>query len=252
MIQNKEKVESRIILGADVAKASIVLKQLRDGHPVCAGVKTIPNNAADITKALINLGQIDLIVCEVTGGYERQLLEAASQLAIPIHRADGARVKAFITSHGVRAKTDAIDAYGLALYGQDRFNSLPRWTPPDPKREELQSLVKHRQALLDQRTMATNRSKAPNSHYLAGFLQDEISFINTQVEKIEQQISDIMKSHATIKAQEKRLRAIQGIGPVSAHTLIAMLPELGHATRKQIACLAGLAPHPAQSGNSFP
>jgi hypothetical protein len=32
MIQNKEKVESRIILGADVAKASIVLKQLRDGH----------------------------------------------------------------------------------------------------------------------------------------------------------------------------------------------------------------------------
>jgi hypothetical protein len=84
MIQNKEKVESRIILGADVAKASIVLKQLRDGHPVCAGVKTIPNNAADITKALINLGQIDLIVCEVTGGYERQLLEAASQLAIPM------------------------------------------------------------------------------------------------------------------------------------------------------------------------
>jgi transposase len=99
--------------------------------------------------------------------------------------------------------------------------------------------------------MATNRSKAPNSHYLAGFLQEEINFINTQVEKIEQQIADIMKSHATIKAQEKRLRAIQGIGPVSAHTLIAMLPELGHATRKQIACLAGLAPHPAQSGNSF-
>jgi predicted flap endonuclease-1-like 5' DNA nuclease len=30
-----------------------------------------------------------------------------------------------------------------------------------------------------------------------------------------------MKSDATIKAQEKRLRAIKGIGPVSAHTLIA-------------------------------
>ena len=27
MIQNKEKVESRIIIGADVAKASIVLKR---------------------------------------------------------------------------------------------------------------------------------------------------------------------------------------------------------------------------------
>ena len=33
MIQNDEKVEGRIIIGADVAKASIVLKQLRDGRP---------------------------------------------------------------------------------------------------------------------------------------------------------------------------------------------------------------------------
>ena len=48
MIQNDEKVEGRIIIGADVAKASIVLKQLRDGRPVCAGVQTIPNKAADI------------------------------------------------------------------------------------------------------------------------------------------------------------------------------------------------------------
>jgi transposase len=251
MIQTDKKVEGRIIIGADVAKASIVFKLLQDGRPVCAGVQTIANKAADITKALIDLGQIDLIVCEVTGGYERRLLEAANKLGVPIHRADGARVKAFITSFGVRAKTDAIDAYGLALYGQDRFKSLLRWTPPDPKREELQSLVKHRQALLDQRTVATNRSKAPNCRYIAELLQAEISFINTQVDAVERRISNLMKSDAAIKAQEKCLRAIKGIGPVSAHTLIAMLPELGRATRKQIACLAGLAPHPAQSGNSF-
>jgi transposase len=251
MIHNDKKVEGRIIIGADVAKASIVLKQLLDGHPVRAGVQTIANKAADITKALIDLGPIDLIVCEVTGGYERVLLEAASRLAIPIHRADGARVKAFITSHGVRAKTDAIDAYGLALYGQDRFKSLLRWTPPDPKREELQSLVKHRQTLVDQRTMATNRAKAPNCRHIADFLHAEIDFINTQLDEIERRISNLLASDATIKTQERRLRTIKGIGPVSAHTLIAMLPELGNATRKQIACLAGLAPHPAQSGNTF-
>jgi hypothetical protein len=32
MIQNDEKVEGRIIIGADVAKASIVLKQLRGDY----------------------------------------------------------------------------------------------------------------------------------------------------------------------------------------------------------------------------
>lgn len=251
MIQNDEKVEGRIIIGADVAKSNIVLKILHDGEPVYARLKTITNQSDDITKALIDLGQIDLIVCEVTGGYERQLLEAANRLGVPIHRADGARVKAFITSLGVRAKTDAIDAHGLALYGQDRFNSLSRWTPPDPKREELQSLVKHRQALLDRRTALINQSKAPNCRHIIGFLEAELAFINTQIDAIECQISIVIKSEPTIKAQEKSLRAIKGIGPVSAHTLLAMLPELGHATRRQIASLAGLAPHPNQSGNSY-
>jgi transposase len=41
---------------------------------------------------------------------------------------------------------------------------------------------------------------------------------------------------------------VPGIGPVTARTLIAELPELGRPGRKQIAALAGLAPWTRQSG----
>ena len=39
-----------------------------------------------------------------------------------------------------------------------------------------------------------------------------------------------------------------GVGPVLAFTLIALLPELGTMSRKQIAALVGLAPYDFDSG----
>src|SRR5262249_35029932 len=44
------------------------------------------------------------------------------------------------------------------------------------------------------------------------------------------------------------LQTIHGIGPITAATLIADLPELGLLTGKQIAALLGLAPHTRRSG----
>ena len=39
-----------------------------------------------------------------------------------------------------------------------------------------------------------------------------------------------------------------GVGPVLACTLIALLPELGGMTRKQVAALVGVAPYAFESG----
>jgi len=47
---------------------------------------------------------------------------------------------------------------------------------------------------------------------------------------------------------EDLLASVPGVGSTIARTLIAELPELGTLDRKQIAALAGLAPHTRQSG----
>ena len=44
------------------------------------------------------------------------------------------------------------------------------------------------------------------------------------------------------------LRSAPGVGPVTATTLIALMPELGHCSPKAIAALAGLAPFNNDSG----
>ena len=41
---------------------------------------------------------------------------------------------------------------------------------------------------------------------------------------------------------------MRGVGPTLAFTLIALLPELGQMSRKQIAALVGLAPYDFDSG----
>src|SRR5206468_3247580 len=45
-----------------------------------------------------------------------------------------------------------------------------------------------------------------------------------------------------------RLREVPGVGPVTAATLLAYLPELGRLSRQQIAALVGVAPYVDQSG----
>ena len=44
------------------------------------------------------------------------------------------------------------------------------------------------------------------------------------------------------------LRSVPGVGPVSARTLLAELPELGSLTRRQAAALVGVAPFTRDSG----
>ncbi|WP_075261564.1 transposase [Candidatus Odyssella acanthamoebae] len=46
------------------------------------------------------------------------------------------------------------------------------------------------------------------------------------------------------------LQEIAGVGPIVATTLLGLLPELGTLNRRQIANLAGLAPHPCESGKT--
>jgi transposase len=50
------------------------------------------------------------------------------------------------------------------------------------------------------------------------------------------------------REKEDLLASVPGVGPVTARSLIAELPELGSLDNKQIASLAGLAPYTRQSG----
>ncbi len=231
------------LIGCDVGKASIVIFDSHDGRTT-----TVPNRRDDLLAFAQSLPATALLVCEATGGHERLLLEVALESGCPAHRADARKVKAFIRSLGTLGKTDAIDARALALYGQERHARLSRWQRPDPHRERLQALVLTRRDLVAQRVAFANRLGAPGGEHAEAFLTPLLASFDAQIAAMEAEITALIAAHAGLRRAARTLQSITGIGAKTAAALLATMPELGALNRRKAAALAGLAPHPNQSG----
>jgi transposase len=230
-------------IGCDVGKTTIVVFDSRDRRTTA-----IPNRRQDLARFARRLDDTCLVVCEATGGHEATLLDVLVQAGIAAHRADARKVKAFIRSFGILGKTDAIDARALAEYGRERETKLARWQAPDKHRGQLQTLVLTRRDLVAERLACTNRLGAPGAQTVQPYLERLLDCFNAQIKAIEAAIEALIRAHTPLARAAKTLRKVAGIGPATAAALIALMPELGHLNRRKAAALAGLAPHPRQSG----
>ena len=237
----------RRCLGFDIAKETIAVS---DG---CT-VQVIDNRRGAIRRFLRNC-HADFAVCEPTGGHETILLEECLRLELPAHRVDTRKLKAFIRSRGRLGKSDAIDARELAAYGLERSASLVLWSAPDPCQERLKALVRRRDDLVATRVAEQNRAKAPGASELgaselAATFRAVLAVLERQIKRIDQAIRALMRT-SPLKHKCDVMTAMPGIAQTTAAALIAAMPELGNMDRKQAAALAGLAPHPNESGKKI-
>ena len=65
---------------------------------------------------------------------------------------------------------------------------------------------------------------------------------------LDKRLAEMVATNAALAQRYELLTSMPGVGPVLAFTLIALLPELGQMSRKQIAALVGLAPYDFDSG----
>jgi transposase len=77
--------------------------------------------------------------------------------------------------------------------------------------------------------------------------------IEAMIEALLSQLADVDADvqhvlHERYADLSSLLQSVKGVGPTTASTLIAELPELGRLTRKQITSLDGLAPINRDSG----
>lgn len=230
-------------LGFDVAKDSVTVFDSRTGE-----CRELPNRPAALARFLRAYGPRTYAVCEPTGGYEIALLQELGRAGIATHRADTLRVKAFIRSLGRIAKTDAIDAMGLSRYAQERWRELALWHGRAAEIENIQALVRRRQDLLDMRVAETNRSKGPAAGRVAASLRSVLGVLNRQIDAIERRIEEAFASSPALARTAKALQSVPGVGRLTACVLCALMPEIGTLSAKQAAAMAGLAPHPKDSG----
>ena len=232
-------------VGCDVGKTEIVVFDSLSGQTT-----QVANTSAALTAFAATLDAVSLVVCEATGGYEAALLAALTQAGRAVHRADARKVKSFIRSLGTLAKTDALDARALARYGSERHDRLALWQPPDGERVRLQALVQLRHELVRDRTAYANRIAAPTSASTHDRLSRIRNALQAEIEGLEREIQSLIKTHQPLARAAAALQSIAGIGATTAAALLALMPELGSLDRRQVASLAGLAPHPRQSGQA--
>lgn len=232
-------------IGCDVGKTAIVVFDA--ARQRTTQIDNRPEALADFAAAL---DPSCFVVCEATGGYENALLAALIAAAVPAHRADARKVKAFIRSFGTLAKTDRIDARALARYAKDRCAELPLWQAPQAERERLKRFVLLRRDLVADRLAWANRRSAPGHEAAQPRLEALLASFDEQIRAIEADIKTLVQTCQPVAKAVKTLLAIPGVGHTTAAALVALMPELGSLSRRKAAALAGLAPHPNQSGQS--
>lgn len=195
--------------------------------------------------------RVGLIVVEATGGLERALARFLLQHGWPVAVVNPRAAREFSRSMGHLAKTDAIDALALAHYAQtlaakaDQSGVL--FAPASEDVQLLQALVMRRAQLLNMRTAEKNRLGGA-VRVLRDSIEAVIKALNVQIAELERQIDSHLDGHFKVQAQ--RMEAIKGVGVTTCATLLAFMPELGHASHGRIAKLAGLAPLNQDSGKA--
>jgi transposase len=232
-----------ISVGIDVSKAALDVALSPQAKPF-----RVDNDREGIQKLLAKLPEPGtcVITLEGSGGYERlviaELLDRGHRLAMVNPR----QVRDFARGMGILAKTDALDAAVLARFGEV---TQPRWLEkPAGPQAELQQLVERRRQLIELRTAETNRLYQASSKIAKRSIQAVLKLLEKQIETLESEIANLVDKHEDWKQKADILTSVPGVGPITAMSLLADLPELGQLSREAIASLVGLAPFNHDSG----
>jgi transposase len=193
--------------------------------------------------------QACLTVVEATGGYEHLAVVALVNAGLRVHVAQPQIVHAFAVSLKIRAHNDKIDASVCARYAQERNQNLLTIDAIDKTQETLQALVVRRGQLVEMQTMEQNRLQQVHDKQVLKSLRRLSALIKKEIARVEKQIDAIIQADATLKAKSQKLQATKGVGPQTARTLLACLPELGKVSVKRLNALVGVAPYAADSGD---
>jgi transposase len=237
---------SKAVVGIDVSK-----EWLDIAHADSSAVVRIANTQSAIA-TWVSAAQADgvsLVAFEPTGGYERDLRDVLQERGVVFVRVHPNQVIAFRKSRRIKAKTDRIDALLIAQFAAEELlrRGLPIAIAGD---ETLRELAARRRQLVDALQAEKCRLALARSAVVRTSLSASISALQAGLQAIETALLSHIADNPELAQQHALLRTLKGIGPVSAMTLIAELPELGRLSGKQIAALIGLAPQTHQSGKS--
>jgi transposase len=233
-----------VFFGIDVSKDSFDVAQFPSG-PAPRSFPQSDVGFADFSATLPDPKQC-LITLEATGGYESDLVAALAAAGFVVAVVNPRCVRDFAKGIGVLAKTDRIDAAVIARFAHD-VKPRPR-AEISEKQADIDHLVARRRQLVELRTAESNRLASARTAAVRASIDKVLKTLKAEIAAVDQAIQQLVKSDDEWKGKAQVLQSVPGIGPVTATTLIAEVPELGKLNRQKIAALVGLAPYNRDSG----
>jgi transposase len=231
--------------GVDVSKETLDVALVCGKEEASAQVSNTPAGWSQLVE-LYKKQPVDRIVLEATGGYERRAVAELIVAGLPVVVINPRQARDFAKATGRLAKTDRLDALGLARFAEAIHP--PIHALPDENTLELQEkLARHRQ-LVQMHTAESNRLAQVHSKPVRRSVQAVLKIIEQQLAAIDDDIDQRIEECPVWREKDRILQSVPGIGPHTAHTLLSSLPELGQCSRQQIAYLVGVAPLKRDSG----
>lgn len=230
-------------VGIDVAKNSFEVAVTGETQTLSLGNDEAGH--AELSQVLVPLAP-RLVLLEATGGYEQELALALAAAGLRVSVINPRQARDFARCVGKLAKTDRIDAQALRDFAAmlDAQGHEPRALADELQRELTALVVRRRQLVA---MLVAERQRLGVAHPKAKpSIEQIMNAIAAQLHDVDGQLKvHILAHHADLA---KLLTSVKGVGPTTASTLLAQLPELGKLNRKQITSLVGLAPMNRDSG----
>lgn len=118
---------------------------------------------------------------------------------------------------------------------------------PDEVTRELAALVDRRRQLVEMLKVERQRLEHARAS-VRGSLTQHIGFLEQALADANTDLDQWIEQSPVWQAQDALLQRVPGVGPQTAHLLLAHRPELGTLSRRAIAKLVGVAPLSNDSG----
>ena len=229
-------------IGCDISKSHLDIFD-----PLTTKLTRIANTQAAIAGHLSSFAtRAVIVVYEATGRYDTALRRGLEAAGIPGCRTNPAMARQFARATGRKAKTDRVDAMMLSDLG--RCLTPPADPPACALRTRLADLATRRDQLVALRAAEKNHLEKTEHPDIVASIHAVIAGLSEQISQITKKIEALIAAEQTLHEEARRLQSAPGVGPVTAVTLLARMPELGTLTPKTAAALAGLAPFNHDSG----
>ena len=232
-----------VVVGIDVSKDRLDVALLPSGEHFA-----VSNDQAGIEELIARLGasRPTIVGLEATGGYEMLAVGSLSAAGFGVVVVNPAQVRAFANALGRRAKTEPIDAAVIAAF---LLATKPAIRPlRDAETQALSELIARRRQIVQMVVAEENRLRMALTKQAQKSIKRLLTALRRELENLDADLDSHIRKSPVWRVRETLLTSVPGVGPTTARTLLAELPELGSLDRRQIASLAGLAPWTRQSG----